>query len=71
MRIAIIGTGYVGLVSGVCFASKGHSVTCFDSSLEPINLLRDGKIPIYENGLNDLLIESKKNISFESYLKNF
>lgn len=65
MRIAIIGTGYVGLVSGVCFASKGHSVTCFDSSTETISLLKDGKIPIYENGLNNLLIESKKNISFE------
>jgi len=65
MKIAIIGTGYVGLVSGVCFASKGHSVTCFDSRLEPISLLKDGKIPIYENGLNELLINSKKNISFE------
>ncbi len=65
MRIAIIGTGYVGLVSGVCFASKGHSVTCFDSSLKPISLLKNGKIPIYENGLNNLLLESKKNISFE------
>ncbi len=65
MRIAIIGTGYVGLVSGVCFASKGHTVTCFDSSLKPISLLKDGKIPIYENGLNNLLLESKKNISFE------
>ena len=60
MRIAIIGTGYVGLVSGVCFASKGHFVTCFDSSVKPISLLKDGIIPIYENGLNDLLLESKK-----------
>ena len=65
MKIAIIGTGYVGLVSGVCFASKGHSVTCFDSRSEPISLLKEGKIPIYEKGLNELLINSKKNISFE------
>lgn len=65
MRIAIIGTGYVGLVSGVCFASKGHSVTCFDNSLKSISLLKERKIPIYENGLNDLLLNSKKNISFE------
>ena len=43
MKIAIIGTGYVGLVSGVCFASKGHSVTCFDSRSEPISLLKEGK----------------------------
>ena len=65
MRLAIIGTGYVGLVSGVCFASKGHSVTCFDSSVKQISLLKDGIIPIYENGLNDLLLKSKDNISFE------
>ena len=65
MRIAIIGTGYVGLVSGVCFASKGHSVTCFDSSLKTIGLLKDGEIPIYENDLDGLLLESNKNISFE------
>ena len=63
MRIAIIGTGYVGLVSGVCFASKGHSVTCFDTSLKTINLLKDGQIPIYEKGLEDLLFKSQKKIS--------
>lgn len=65
MRIAIIGTGYVGLVSGVCFASKGHSVTCFDTSLKTINLLKEGQIPIYEKGLEDLLFKSQKKISFE------
>tara|TARA_B110000305_G_C19458465_1_gene652526 strand:+ start:1257 stop:2606 length:1350 start_codon:yes stop_codon:yes gene_type:complete len=64
MKIAIIGTGYVGLVSGICLASKGHSVKCFDKNTEIVNQLTSGVCHIYENGLNDLLVSSAENISF-------
>ena len=65
MNIAVIGTGYVGLVSGVCLASKGHKITCFDSNEITIKLLQKGKSPIHENGLTELMLESAKNISFK------
>ncbi len=55
MKIAMIGTGYVGLVSGVCFAEFGHTVICVDKDKEKINLLCKGEVPIYEPGLQDLL----------------
>lgn len=56
MRVAMIGTGYVGLVSGACFADFGHHVTCVDKDASKIKQLRSGGVPIYEPGL-DLLIE--------------
>jgi UDPglucose 6-dehydrogenase/GDP-mannose 6-dehydrogenase len=59
MRISIIGTGYVGLVSGVCLAEKGHRVICVDVDQDKINQINQGASPIYEKGLEDLL---KKNI---------
>jgi UDPglucose 6-dehydrogenase len=51
VRIAVIGTGYVGLVSGACFADFGHVVTCVDKDASKIRALRTGSIPIFEPGL--------------------
>ena len=62
MRIAVVGTGYVGLVAGVCFADSGHTVVCVDVDEEKIRQLRQGKSPIYEPGLEELL---EKNLAAE------
>ena len=62
MKLSVIGCGYVGLVSGVCFADAGHDVTCIDNNPEKINALNNNKIPIYEPELKELL--SKNSIKF-------
>jgi UDPglucose 6-dehydrogenase len=60
MRIAMIGTGYVGLVSGACFADFGHQVTCVDKDAEKIAALKRGEIPIFEPGLDTLVATNVK-----------
>ncbi len=59
MNITIIGTGYVGLVSGICFVEFGFNVACVDKDKNKIQDLKDGKVPIYEPGLDAIL---KRNI---------
>lgn len=61
MNIAIVGSGYVGLVTGVCLAHIGHIVTCVDNNEEKVKRLRRGEVPIYEPGLEDLLKKYLKN----------
>lgn len=60
MKIAVAGTGYVGLVAGVCFAEKGHNVICVDVDENKVNIMRSGKSPIYEEGLEELLEKNYK-----------
>ena len=59
MKIAVVGTGYVGLVSGTCFAETGVDVVCVDVDQRKIDMLNNGQIPIYEPGLEDIY---KKNV---------
>ncbi len=71
MQLAIIGTGYVGLVTGTCFAETGNNVTCIDIDENKINQLRQGKTPIYEPGLENLLERNikEKRIEFTTSLE--
>ena len=68
----MIGTGYVGLVSGVCFSDLGNDVICVDKNKNKINLLQNGQVPIYEPGLSELVIKNFRNkrLSFSSDLKS-
>ena len=70
MRVAMIGSGYVGLVSGACFAELGHTVTCVDKDAGKIEALRNGRMPIYEPGLAELVARSvaERRLSFTTGL---
>ena len=71
MKLCMIGTGYVGLVSGVCFSDLGNTVYCVDKDKDKINLLNKGNIPIYEPGLEEILKRNykQKRLIFTSDLK--
>lgn len=68
-KIAIIGTGYVGLTIGACFASLGHKVICVDKDVEKISKLCKGEIPIHEPGIEEILKKYKENIDYTSDIK--
>lgn len=70
MKIAVAGTGYVGLVTGVCLASKGHNVTCVDVDEEKVKMMKAGISPIYEPGLSELMAESMDNLVFTTDYRN-
>lgn len=64
MKVCVVGTGYVGLTTGVSLAFLGHEVTCVDLDQAKVDMLRGGKCPIYEPGMEDLLAEAAPNLTF-------
>lgn len=73
MKIAVIGTGYVGLVSGTCFAEFGHDVTCIDIDAQKVQRLREGDLPIYEPGLQSMVEKNSRagRLTFASQFDPF
>ena len=71
MKLCMIGTGYVGLVSGVCFSDLGNTVYCIDKDTNKIDALNSGKVPIYEPGLEEILKKNfkQKRLIFSTDLK--
>jgi UDPglucose 6-dehydrogenase len=72
MKIAIVGSGYVGLVSGTCFAETGVDVICIDADQQKIDKLKKGVMPIYEPGLEDMVVRNmeKGRLVFSTSLKD-
>lgn len=70
MKIVVAGTGYVGLVTAVCLAEVGHTVTCVDVVEEKIKMLNEGKSPIYEPGLEELMLNNKEKLTYTLDSKN-
>ena len=72
MNIAIIGSGYVGLVTGVCLAHIGHHVICVDNDPQKVKKLKKGEVPIYEPGLDAIMRDCvrKKRLSFSGSIKD-
>ena len=75
MKVSIIGTGYVGLITGVCLASKGHTVNCYDIDIDIVNSINNGIPPIYELKLEKMLksfqIKDAEFITMKTYGKYF
>ncbi len=71
MKVSIFGTGYVGLVTGTCFAEMGNDVLCLDIDEKKVNSLKTGVVPIFEPGLAPLIKEnfSRKTLKFSSNLE--
>ncbi|HIJ64892.1 MAG TPA: UDP-glucose/GDP-mannose dehydrogenase family protein [Candidatus Hydrogenedentes bacterium] len=71
MKIAVIGTGYVGLVTGTCFSEMGHDVTCVDVDAEKVRALQEGRVPIYEPGLDQMVARNaaQGRLAFTTDLK--
>ena len=71
MKITIIGTGYVGLITGVCLADFGNNVICVDNDEEKIGILNSGQLPIYEPGLKEIIERNRdyKRIEFTTNIK--
>lgn len=69
MKIVVAGTGYVGLVTAVCLSTLGHNITCVDVDENKIKMLKEGKSPIYEPGLEEIMVKNRKQIDYTTDAK--